>query len=202
MLQNKRFDPQDIAEQRALPALFILDNDGKVVSHNAAARQLLAPDSGCLQALRSIGERLAVKGKINFRKRTAPTEAFLAAVVHGRQNMYGLQAFWIHDHCDQKSFLMGVLLEKITPTRSDLHEAGSRFHLTSREMQVIRAIELGLTDKEIASALKLSPATVRSYLKAIRGKLGVSTRTGILHALRASTDHEEVFFTPKFGPPS
>ena len=47
----------------------------------------------------------------------------------------------------------------------------------------------GDTDKEIARSLTVSVETVRAYLKSIRAKLGVGTRTAIVHVVH--TLHRE-----------
>ena len=48
--------------------------------------------------------------------------------------------------------------------------------LTAREAEVLERIAAGDSNPAIASALFLSPATVKSYVNAIFAKLGVSTR--------------------------
>ena len=49
--------------------------------------------------------------------------------------------------------------------------------LSKRESEVLGYVARGYSDKEVADALGLSPATVRSYLKSIYGKLHVHSRT-------------------------
>ncbi len=49
--------------------------------------------------------------------------------------------------------------------------------LTRRERDLLRLIAEGLTDKEIARELNLSPATVRTYNSDLYAKLGISRRT-------------------------
>ncbi len=49
--------------------------------------------------------------------------------------------------------------------------------LTEREVEVVRLLAEGLTDREIASRLVISPRTVHAHLRTIYGKLEVSTRT-------------------------
>ncbi len=49
--------------------------------------------------------------------------------------------------------------------------------LTSRELQVLEEIVRGKSNKEIASALQISEATVKSHINNILGKLGVTDRT-------------------------
>jgi DNA-binding NarL/FixJ family response regulator len=53
--------------------------------------------------------------------------------------------------------------------------------LSARERQVIQQLAAGLTNREIAHALKLSPHTVKNYLFRIFDKLGVSSRTELLY---------------------
>jgi len=49
--------------------------------------------------------------------------------------------------------------------------------LTRREEDLLRLIAQGLSDKEMARELNLSPATVRTYNSTLFGKLGVERRT-------------------------
>jgi DNA-binding NarL/FixJ family response regulator len=49
--------------------------------------------------------------------------------------------------------------------------------LSKRESEVLGYVARGYSDKEVAEALGLTPATVRSYLKSIYGKLHVHSRT-------------------------
>jgi predicted ATPase/class 3 adenylate cyclase/DNA-binding CsgD family transcriptional regulator len=48
--------------------------------------------------------------------------------------------------------------------------------LTTREVEVLRLVAQGLTDAQVAQQLVISPHTVNSHLKAIYGKIGVSSR--------------------------
>jgi LuxR family maltose regulon positive regulatory protein len=49
--------------------------------------------------------------------------------------------------------------------------------LSLREQEVLRLIAAGLTNREIAEALVVSPETVKKHTSSIYGKLGVSNRT-------------------------
>ena len=53
--------------------------------------------------------------------------------------------------------------------------------LSARERQVIQHLAGGMTNREIAHALHLSPHTVKNYLFRIFDKLGVSSRTELLY---------------------
>lgn len=49
--------------------------------------------------------------------------------------------------------------------------------LTDREQQVVELVAEGLTNKEIARNLDISPATVKVHVERLIGKLGVADRT-------------------------
>jgi predicted ATPase/class 3 adenylate cyclase/DNA-binding CsgD family transcriptional regulator len=51
------------------------------------------------------------------------------------------------------------------------------FGLTGREVEVLRLLAQGLTDAQIAEQLVISPRTVNTHLKAIYGKIQVSSRS-------------------------
>lgn len=53
--------------------------------------------------------------------------------------------------------------------------------LSTRERQVIEYLASGMTNREIAEALGLSPHTIKNYLFRIFDKLGVSSRTELLY---------------------
>jgi DNA-binding NarL/FixJ family response regulator len=56
--------------------------------------------------------------------------------------------------------------------------------LTPRQIEVARALERGLSEREIAAELGISPRTVRCHCDALRIKLGVPTRRKIVPAFR------------------
>ena len=52
--------------------------------------------------------------------------------------------------------------------------------LTERERDVLTEVAAGLTNEQVAEALYLSPATVRTYVSRLFGKLGVARRTQLV----------------------
>jgi ATP/maltotriose-dependent transcriptional regulator MalT len=49
--------------------------------------------------------------------------------------------------------------------------------LSLREQEALRLLAAGLTNREIAAALAISPETVKKHTASIYGKLGVGNRT-------------------------
>ena len=76
--------------------------------------------------------------------------------------------------------LMGLLIERDTPKTVNVTGAAQQFHLTQREQETIGLLTLGLTSKEIATRMNISPNTVKTFFRLVMTKMGVSTRSGIV----------------------
>jgi two-component system, NarL family, response regulator LiaR len=77
-----------------------------------------------------------------------------------------------------------LMQQMMTPVETNL--LGS---LTEREMDVLRLIAHGHSNKEIAAALYLTEGTVKGYVSAILGKLQVADRTqAALYAVKHGVD--------------
>ncbi len=75
---------------------------------------------------------------------------------------------------------VAVLLERRPAAAPALTDAG----LSRRELDVLRLVERGLTNLEIAAALGISESTVKRHLEHVFEKLGVHTRTAAVARLR------------------
>jgi DNA-binding NarL/FixJ family response regulator len=65
------------------------------------------------------------------------------------------------------------------------------FDLTAREQEVLGLLAHGRSNKQIAAQLHLSEGTVKWYISAILGKLGVQDRTqAALYAVKHGLAHE------------
>lgn len=67
--------------------------------------------------------------------------------------------------------------------RVRVHPANGYEHLTQREEEVAHAFALGLTYKEIAAELKVSPNTVRRHIESVYKKLGVATKLELFQSI-------------------
>lgn len=60
------------------------------------------------------------------------------------------------------------------------------FGITSREGQIVELVLQGMTTKEIAQAMAVSPNTVKTFLRLIMTRMNVSTRSGIIGKILGS----------------
>jgi DNA-binding CsgD family transcriptional regulator len=76
--------------------------------------------------------------------------------------------------------VFAVLLQRNCSSMEAIYEVAAEFRLTEREREALKGISMGLTSKELAEEMEISPNTVKAYLRLIMVKMGVSTRAGIL----------------------
>ncbi len=76
-----------------------------------------------------------------------------------------------------------LVIERPGASQTALSRFATEFHLTRRQLDLVNLLARGFTNKQIASALGLSAHTVKTHLRFIMVKLGISTRAGILGTL-------------------
>lgn len=81
--------------------------------------------------------------------------------------------------------IVGALVERIAKLSEISREIAT---LTPRERQVLRLLDEGLSNKEIAGRLCIEPATVKNHVHRILKKLNVSSRTDAVAALASADD--------------
>jgi len=86
-----------------------------------------------------------------------------------------------------ETWLNQALLHKIlerdrspADRQSDNGKAASQESLTAREREVIRLLASGRKNKELATLLNVSEATIRHHLSSIYGKIGVDDRLNLV----------------------
>lgn len=72
---------------------------------------------------------------------------------------------------------LGLINAALRQSERELRPADALAALTAREREVLGQVAQGLTNKEIARQLGLSPATVKAHVERIIAKLGVADRT-------------------------
>jgi DNA-binding CsgD family transcriptional regulator len=76
-----------------------------------------------------------------------------------------------------------VLALTVERNRWVLGDLVMRFQLTDREMEAVQHLAEGLTSKEIARRMNISPNTVKTFLRLVMIKMGVTTRSGVIGKL-------------------
>jgi DNA-binding CsgD family transcriptional regulator len=67
----------------------------------------------------------------------------------------------------------------------------AEYRLTVREVQALRGVLTGLSSKEVAEQMNISPNTVKAFLRLVMVKMGVTSRTGILTKVFDQNGHGE-----------
>ncbi|GLI28944.1 DNA-binding response regulator [Agromyces rhizosphaerae] len=71
----------------------------------------------------------------------------------------------------------GTVLSPALSARVNAAKRAPRVNLTERELDVLRALDTGASNREIAKRLFVSEATVKTHLVHVYDKLGVDSRT-------------------------
>ena len=69
-----------------------------------------------------------------------------------------------------------LMLNLVNETNA-VQQNPDKLALSQRENDVLHFLVQGLTNKQIASQLKLQPSTIKQYISNILSKLGVQSRT-------------------------
>jgi two-component system response regulator DegU len=95
-------------------------------------------------------------------------------------------SYYINQELMDKEGVEKWLVEKTETAVRPYSDPGEPFHpLSSREMEVLECVTLGMSNKEIAGYLGISHQTVKNHVTAILRKLGVEDRTqAAVYALR------------------
>lgn len=70
-----------------------------------------------------------------------------------------------------------------------MSKVSEQFHLSPREREALEHLVQGMSSKEIANRMNLSPNTVKTFLRLIMLKMGVSSRTAIVARISMTNRH-------------
>ena len=91
--------------------------------------------------------------------------------------------------CQQRVASLSAAIQRLGRHADQIDQAWPRLSLlTSREREVVEQLLGGITDREIACSLEISPRTVHKHLESIYRKLRIDNRTSLI-ALMHEKDH-------------
>ncbi|MBZ5567181.1 MAG: response regulator transcription factor [Acidobacteriia bacterium] len=110
-----------------------------------------------------------------------------------RNCVYAVHAGQIWADSAQLGFVLDAFSRRWVP--QTIVDSKGRPLLSKRELDVVRCVSEGMTNREIAARLSLSEHTVKNYIFRIFDKLGVSSRAElILYAMRPEGGTQESTF--------
>ena len=194
--ERYHFKLTDILRMRRRPLLLIIDEEGELLSSSV-------PDDAVSHDHRLLGQALAEARSLfssEFQNTNIARQLIIekpgerCALVLLENEFFSLKLFPLHGPTeDSLGDKYAALVEPIVKPLSegiDFQRVQDKWHLSKREVDALKALMSGDTDKEIARLMKVSVETVRAHLKSIRAKLGVGTRTAIVHVVH--TLHSEM----------
>lgn len=179
-----------IAERRSIPGVMLFAGTGDVLFMNAEAevlsRQIIGARYGAgaqevlpteildlcvsLRNLLDNADSEESEGQHELRRVTGDVHAPVL-----------LRGFPLAPHSPTDDACMLILMEKIGRERRIVPaQAKEQFRLTDREVEIVKYISEGGTNKEIAQHLEISEHTVKEHVRHLLKKTKSTTRTGIL----------------------
>lgn len=187
-------NPQDILAKRSTPGLLLFDLEGRLLYFSQKTQTIIP----------NIEKATSLSSKKGTIWPPALSQLLREAIDHAKQPKtlrsnkpsfhsllfnsdipYSLRAFLLGpgDKKVNPSHVL-ILAEPITPNRGmDMGKLKAKFKLTSREIEVVKLICGGFSNKVIAEKLFVSEYTVKDHLKHIMDKLGANSRNQIIATL-------------------
>lgn len=76
--------------------------------------------------------------------------------------------------------MIALHIERVSSVYDAIGAVAAKYRLTEREQEALAGISMGLSSKELAEKMNISPNTVKVFLRLIMIKMGVMTRGGIV----------------------
>jgi DNA-binding CsgD family transcriptional regulator len=177
-----------ILTKRSTPAVLILHREGRLLYFNPEA-QAFFPGIGAEpkqtretnpQAIRAIPREItSLCARLTY-PATSEKRNF-ALFRKGPGRLHSAMAHFIHPTGDQEtSDHIVVIIQPVVSSHIDLNKARDQYHLSPREVEVLKLVCDGFSNRGIAEQLTISEYTARDHLKNLMRKMGVSSRSKIV----------------------
>jgi DNA-binding CsgD family transcriptional regulator len=167
------------------PGLIVVDASLNLVASNSEAIQILTfPEP--VDKVRHLDTLVTNKIRSQLVERQSSRPPGFVDEFRSAQRTYLCRSFSLdltggHSNGSAASSgLLIVMLERKSNGAVTIAEIAQRFGLTARERETVQFLLQGLTSKEIAQRMKISPNTVKAFIRLVMVKMSVSTRSGII----------------------
>ena len=167
----------------SMPGLLLLGPQKDLIAANAEAIRILCyPDKP--DRRRQLSAIVANKISMEL-LRAAANGSTIAEFLSGRRR-YICSAHPL-DVPGRNKETTAILLERVSSPEVTLYGICQKYNLTAREREAMGHLLRGLTSKEIAQQMGISPNTVKAFLHSAMTKMGVSTRAGLIGRIAGTT---------------
>jgi len=181
---------QEIADRRAIPGVLLFSGNGEVLFMNPEAevlsRQIIGARYSEEAQAHLPSEVLelceSLRNLLNSPENGMPEgQHELRRVTGDLKSPVLLRGFPLAAHSEKDEACMLIIMEKIGRERRIVpDQAKDHYRLTDREVEIVKYISEGWTNKEIARHLTISEHTVKEHVRHLLKKTKTTTRTGIL----------------------
>jgi DNA-binding CsgD family transcriptional regulator len=157
-----------------------MDTALKLLATNSEAVQILTYP-GHPERIRHLSNLLSHRIKAEIIDHRAPEVLGSAIELRSGRRTYVCRSFSLNPERSAAAVpSMVLVMERRPQGQIPVAEVFDRFGLTRRERETILLLLQGLTSKEIAERMSISPNTVKAFLRLVMVKMGVSSRSGII----------------------
>ncbi len=162
------------------PGFLLVSPTLDAIACNAGALQILAFPSSP-EKIKKLNVFLSDKIRSGLVNRQSRESLEFVKEFKSGKRRYVCRSFRLDSHESNGNHpTVAVLLERYSSGVGALSQMSEQFALTERERETVELLLQGLTSKEIAIRMNISPNTVKAFLRLVMVKMGVSTRSGIV----------------------
>jgi DNA-binding NarL/FixJ family response regulator len=165
--------------------LILLDSRMNPMVVNSVAAEVLSYPHKPAGAKR-LNEFVLGRIRATLLTRTGTDDSTFVAQFRSGRRLYSCRSFRVETHTNgahangYSATAIAVIIERGAADSFSATRVAEKYHLTSREQQVLLYLLEGLTSKQIAERMSISANTVKAFLRLIMIKMDVSTRSGIV----------------------
>ena len=177
---NEALKKKKAPPPKSAVGFLLMDGALNLISSNIEATQILSYPNKLVNPRR---QEPNIKGKIRstlMPQQPSGESPFVTEFRSGRRR-YFCRAFVVDSQAKEPGQpSIAVLLERGPSGLVPLRRVIQQFNLTQREREVLEYLLQGMSSKEIADRMELSPNTIKTFLRLIMIKMGVTSRSAIV----------------------